>query len=187
MARRSFTLSDAMILIAAAGIGFWLARMLVDSDAVVVPASPRDAWRAWVGASYLLLLGLTLGVAAVRLRSPGPADAQAPARQPRFLAGVAAASIVALGTALAALDWFTFWGRMPSSQAVVSNWLHGYLLSVGGPWNVGFAVGLSWIIGGLQRFRWRRPDWVEWAGRLLGALWVLFWLVLMALKSLWGL
>jgi hypothetical protein len=170
-----------MLLIAAAAIGFWLARMLVISDAAIIPGSKREAWRALVGASYLLILGMTLGIAIVRLRSPRPPIRNL-ARQPGFLAGVAVASIVVLGTGLSILDWFTFWGRLQTSEAVVSSWLHGFLLSIGGPWNVGFAVSLAWIIGGLQGFRWRQPDWVEWAGRFVGVLSILYWLLLLALK-----
>ncbi len=187
MAKRSFVLADAIILIAAAAIGFWLARMLIISAAVVIPASRNEVWRAWVGASYLFALGMSLGVAVVRLRPPRP-PLRRLARQPGFLAGVAVASIVTLGTGFTILDWFLVWGQMPPGEAGVSKWLlYGYLLSIGDPWNVGFAVSLAWIIGGLQGFRWAKPDWVERIGRLLGASWILYWLTLLGLKGLWGL
>lgn len=186
MAKRPVLLGDAILLIAATAVGFWSARMLVESDAAIIPASKREAWRAWVGASYLVLLGVSLGVATLRLRPPRPPIRRL-ARQPGFLAGIAVVSVVALATVLSVLDWFTFWSPMLPAGAVVSNWLHGYLLSASGPWNVGFAIALAWMIGGLQGFRWARPDWVEWAGRLLGASWVLYWLALMGLKTLWGL
>lgn len=184
MARRTFTLLDAMFLVAAAGLGLYLARMLISNVPVVTPGPVRKAWINWLGASYLFLLGISLGVAVIRVRQPRP-PIRSLARQPGFLAEVAVISIVTLGTALSVLDRVAFRGWQ--GEPFVSRWLYSYLISIGGPWNVGFAVLLAWVIGGLQGFRWGRADWVEWVGRLLGVLWLLFWLGILSLKLLRGL
>jgi hypothetical protein len=184
MAARRFTLLDAMLLVVAAAFGAWLARLLLISDEIVIAWPTRATWVDWFGASYLVLLGVTLGGAAVRLRPPRP-PLRRLARQPGFLAGLAVTANIALGTALTALNWYnTRWipGRT-AAQAL--SWLHGYLLSIGGPWNVAFAVSLAWIIGGIQGFRWGQADWVERAGRWLGVLWLLYWLFVLGL-SVWG-
>jgi len=180
------TLTDAIVLIAAAAVGFWLARLLVVSDAAVTSSLKREAWKAWFAAANLFVLAMGLGVLAVRFLPPRPSVRRL-ARQPGFQAGVALAALAVLGGMLSALDWATFWRKMPSAEVVVWTWLNVSLISVSGPWNVGFVIALTWFIGGLQGFRWRRGDWVEWAGRALGVLWVLNWVGLLVARKFWDL
>lgn len=185
MPKRSFTLLDVILLVAGAGIGSWFARMLIVSELVVNPAPGRYAWATWIGASNLLMLGISLGIAGVRIRQPRPPIRRL-GRQPGFLAEVAVVSIVVLGTGLSVLDRMVFSGQI-GDETLVSHLLFGYLISIGGPWNVGFAVILAWVIGGLQGFRCGRADWVEWAGRFLGVLWLVLWLAILSVKLLIGL
>jgi hypothetical protein len=171
MANRRFTLLDSMILVASLTVGLWMARMLIMGSTALSPGSPKANW--YYGASYLVLLGISLGLAAVRLRTPRPTLRRL-SRQPGSLAVLAVTFNVALGTAGAALSWVRVWGSFPSPRGY-ANWIHTWLMSIGGPWHVGFVVALAWTIGGLQGMRWTHPDWVERAGRTSGVLWIMYW------------
>lgn len=186
MTRRAITLADAIVLIAAAAVSFWLARLFLVSDAVVMSGSKREVWRAWYAVANLVLLVVSLGVMAVRFLPLRPSVPRL-ARQPGFQAVTALVALAVLGGVLGVLDWVTFWGKMGPPEVAVWNWLHASLISVSGPWNVGFVIALTWFIGALQGFRRRRADWVEWAGRALGVVWVLDWVGLVVARKFWDL
>ncbi len=181
MATRRFTLLDAMVLIAAIGVGVWMGRLLMMSNPFVTSPATPNLWKIWIGASYLVLLGVSLGLAVVRVFPPRP-PLRRVARQPGALAMLAVVAIVAVGTVCSAIDWYVFWEPIGPAHVVIYNWLYTYLFSIGGPWNVAFAVSLAWIMGGVQGFRWRRADWIEYASRAVGAVWVSAWGALILLR-----
>ncbi|WP_406697866.1 hypothetical protein V5E97_03350 [Singulisphaera sp. Ch08] len=181
MGKRSFNSLDALILGVSAAIGVWLARRLLVSDFVAFPVANHDAWSTLIGSSYPVLLVMSIGVVILRFRQPRPSIRRL-SRQPGFLASVAILSMTVFGTVLAVIDWATFWGNV--SLGLTGNWLRTSLISLVGPWNVGFMVLMAWLIGGLQGFRWR-DDWVERAGRLVGGLWIALWMFFLGLK-LWS-
>jgi hypothetical protein len=180
MAAKRFTIFDAMVLMCATSIGFWLARLrlLIDADMPLGPG--QEAWMPWCGASYLVLLAITMGFAGISLLPPRP-PLRRLARQPGFLTGLAVAANLVLWTALNAVDWLFPRGQIPMSPGYYLIRFRVYLLSIGGPWNVGFAVALAWTIGGIQGLRWSRADWVERAGRWMGVAWLLYWSVFLGL------
>ena len=55
------------------------------------------------------------------------------------------------------------------------NLLEGMMISISGPFYVGLAVAIAWIIGFLQEMRWSGPDWPELLGRAIGVLWLVYW------------
>jgi hypothetical protein len=171
MAARRFTILDAMILVAATALGFWLARSKILHDAAVSPRTGRYPWQTWSAASFLVIEGVTLGVVAIRLLPPRP-PLRRLARQPGFLAVFTVAMNLAAGTAVVARDWL----NVPNSGPGLLEWLGMYLHFPGVYLSVAFAVTLAWAIGGLQGLRWTRPDWIERAGRWLGIAWLIYWL-----------
>jgi hypothetical protein len=167
---RRINLLDIMIVVAAAAVGFWLSQIYM-RDSRSAPG-----WERWLGASYLVLLAVTLGLLVPRLLPPRPSIRRL-ARQPGFLAEIAVLSFVILKSIAWGIDRLAQRGG-PGSFGF-DLWLHNFLISISGPFYVGPAVATAWIIGLLQGMRWARPDWLESLGRLVGLLWLVYWVVLL--------
>ncbi len=93
--RRRFTLSDTAVLVAAAGVGFWLGRTyLFNEHTVFSTIGAVRSWWSWAQAAWMVLMPVQLGLLALSVVPPRPRLRRL-ARQPGFLAGVAVASAVA--------------------------------------------------------------------------------------------
>jgi hypothetical protein len=172
--RRTFTIADAMVLLAAlaAGLYFARARFLIGSDLFprTVESIP-DVATTW---AVLLLPGLEVGTVAVALlalRQPRPPLRRMTLR-PGFTACWAAAVILAIGAAVDLLQMgvgtiLSLWpgGWVPYQDYWITP-MTGHLTKIS------YTVAVCWLlmaVGG----RWRpEPDWVDRVGRGLGSFWV---------------
>jgi hypothetical protein len=164
--RRRFTLLDAMVLVAATAVGLAWARANRASMAALI------AWQALPGrptASFSLSIRLpnnvlpflavwTVALLAVRLGRPSPRYRRL-VRRPGF----AACYAVVLGLVIVAVEVIPNWAVTPTC----------YLTTQAGspPATVLAGAWLTLALGGGWR-RDRRRDWIEIAGRALGAGWL---------------
>ena len=174
--RRRLTLFDMMVLVAAAGLGVAMARAFRQAQRV---AYPDVGWGpSWLEEAYQILAAATLAALFLRLLQPRPTLRRL-ARHPGFL-GVLVASLSAV---LCTLEHLPTLIRPRPARPKLGHDLDifNYLSMVADPPTVGGVVALVWMIGLLRGFRWRRPDWFEWLGRTLGAVWVGSWLIMLVL------
>jgi hypothetical protein len=204
---RCFRISDALVLVAATGLGlagcrFWLSaseRGLSDlwptwPDPAIGAISSRSAlWVAAVRAipvSSILLLSWTAAVFLLRLRDPRPRRRLLWC-QPGFLACVAAVfffvwKIIGVGL-LAAAEVLVESPARPTNidygdlAKELALMLFGYAFAPQA--NVGAAVLLVWLVTWASGRCRPEPSWVDRFGRVLGALWVC--MSLLAATGLW--
>jgi hypothetical protein len=165
--RRTFTLRDGIVLIGAVAIGLAWLRSLRDFDLL-------DFRRCWLHAEVLgvILVPLTMAVAALRLLRPRPA-----LRRLFFQPGAAACAAVAFAVTIAfvyALLWLFVpsrgipWGHVEWDRLgyLLYHWVvfdTGYHASVVAAWGVLLASG-----------RWRpEPSWIDRTARAIGCIWLL--------------
>jgi hypothetical protein len=172
---RTFTLQDALILMAGIALSIWIGR------GRLVALSAAEAWeKGRQGRHHDALLSglvavrefqpgvavLTLVVLGLRLRHPRPALRRL-ARQPGFMAGCAAALVIVVRGLFIAAD-LGLHSRRPLPPIDV--YLHRAL-----DYNeadIGYAVAAAWLVLALNR-RWRRErSWIDQLGLLLGLFWV---------------
>lgn len=198
---RPFRISDALVLVAATGLGlagcrFWLsASNDVWGDLWPTSAEPllKGLWIAAFGAipvSSILMLGWTAAVFSLRLRHPRPRRRLLWC-QPGFLACVAAILVFAWKSTgvgfLAAASLLTAnpvqlsktnYGDLVDELALM------LLFSFSSPQaNVGAAVLLLWLVTWASGRCRPEPSWVDRSGRVLGALWVCT--ALLAASAMW--
>ncbi|MFI5459221.1 MAG: hypothetical protein ACHRXM_27665 [Isosphaerales bacterium] len=188
---RTFTLMDAMSLVAATAValaGFRcyagdLGELRVQlSESLTAVAAPPDGWPSWgwaIWSSYGLLVTVlvpfcwawTLAILGLRLRRPR-SRLRRLMRQPGAIACYSAA--FALVPALAGLLGLgVISGLLSGSDYASPQWdrLLGFSFILV-PALTGFAILGSWATLLLGR-RWRaEPDWIDRAGRLLGVYWI---------------
>lgn len=184
---RPFRISDALVLVAATGIGlagcrFWLSASEAARDGLwptgdeSLVVSLRITARWALPISSILLLSWTTAILMLRLRAPRPRRGRLWC-QPGFLAGVAAVSVVtwkavAIGLLAvtqsllarsASLSWDTYWGKVRG--------LSGLLLGSSFPsqLNFGGAILLVWLVTWASGRCRPEPSWIDRTGRALGS------------------
>ncbi len=162
--RRRFTITDAMVLIAATALGMAWMRVVYEDG--LGPRPPN--YVRWIlhGPSTCLVYGLALALIVLRLRRPRPRRRRL-VIQPGFVASVAslAGLLAGLGSTLffravhtlAPGETYTFpvnvlwsWGMDPSPGFVLGAWLGLWLAGLWAP----------------------EPSWIDRAGRALGLFWI---------------
>jgi hypothetical protein len=202
ISRRPFTLSDAMVLIAATAFGLGGLRLSTGglgelgaqlNESLGAIAHPEAGWSAWgwsIHQTYAMMARVTLPFAWVwtlsllwlRLQEPRPGWRQL-GRQPGAVASLAATVVLIpslIGLAVMILvEWFS----VQATPATRTTWeiasVAAFLLI---PGLIGSAVLGAWttlILG--RRFR-AEPSWIDRAGRCLGAYWIA-----VILLPFWGL
>jgi hypothetical protein len=164
--RRRFSLSDAMILVAATAMG--LGGILTYSpdyytwSYAPIPPSPWLAWSSVVLAHWAFYVSplpaaWTLAALVLGLRSPRP-PLHRLMRQPGAVAGSAATMLILIGVVHYLLDLHNpSWHEIPFEYTSFS---------------VGSGVGAAWLTLALSR-RWSpEPSWVDRLGRGLGVYWI---------------
>lgn len=175
---RRFTLSDAMVLIAATALGLaWTAPAWPELNRATRGLAWSWAWFRDIGILVLAsalpcLLTWTAALTLLRIRRPRPSWRRA-SRQPGMTASLA--------VMLATLTFFPFVLALIVAQyrranVGISIWrdiMTGMIevLAVTTP-VVGFVVLIAWTMLAIQR-QWRcEASWIDRAGRILGALWI---------------
>jgi hypothetical protein len=185
---RRLTLFDAMVLVAAVGIGLVLVRASEGrairmehyvSHGVTPPPSPLGQIAREVVRYWPVVTAATPTLLILRLRRPRPSRWRL--FSPPGLVACAAATIATILSAL----WITlgrfcvyrdFWGRTGSNRHEFKAW--NVALDACSSPAVAFAVAAAWGSMALAG-RWRpEPSWIDRAGRLVG----LFWLALIAVR-----
>ncbi len=182
---RPFRLSDAMILVAAIGIGAgWLISVIHSpNERGHIPetfdaSTPMNLLRslAYGFRGFLppILAWLTVGVLVVRLRRPRP-RLRGLGRRPGTVACFVAAVVWWLGAIWATISGICIWIEMdrPGSWlASVRFELTDYPVP-----EVGLCIGASWSALWLAR-AWRpSPCWIDRLGRAVGCAWIVFYAV----------
>lgn len=164
---RRFTLLDMLILTAATAIGLaWTRAFLSDFSAVFPSSHPQTgSWmllRARIhGITTCLLTSWTLALFAIQLRGPRPRLRRL-AQRPGT-AACSAAALIAVYQALRLLSWSLI--RPPSFQPI---WIS---VTMWQP-SISAAVVAAWLTLAMSG-RWRaEPDWIDRAGRVVGACWL---------------
>jgi hypothetical protein len=171
---RRFTLVDAMVLIAASGIGFVMVREYLDHlygrhVALTPPHNFQiDYW--WRYATFLvrifapLATSLSLALWVPRLKSPRPGRVRL-LMQP----GMIASTAVVVGTILFLIKVLTNAVFLHWSATGVSRLQDLWLIHL--PYS-GELVAVTWILL-LATGRWRsESSWIDRAGRVLGVYWI---------------
>jgi hypothetical protein len=174
--RRRFSIADGMILVAATAAGLGLARL----GPMEWATGSMSGWfwkslRFLLGPATLFAAMLSLGLIFVRLRRPRPRMVRV-MRQPGMVAAVAVAATLAV-SALAWSSYDLFTGGGWSRGASVARYcrIHGD--------KFGGAVAAAWV-GLAIAGRWRpERSWVDRAGRVLGAFWIVTLLFAWPLES----
>ena len=198
---RPFQISDALVLVAATGLGlagcrFWLSASKNGWDALWPTGAepmPKRLWLAALGAipiSSILLLSWTAAVFWLRLRDPRPRRRQLWC-QPGFLACVAAVYFFAwkcVGVGLLAAAEVLTASPTPLPKInygdLVKELAFMLLSSHFAPQaNVGAAVLLLWLVTWASGRCRPEPSWVDRSGRVLGAVWVC--ISLLAASGVW--
>jgi len=150
---RRFTLGDGMIVVAGAAVGFALIR----HEQIRIPATR-------VGTVFLygsgLCIGLSLAHLVIRVRRPRP-----PWRVVASQLGMSASLIVPV---MLVIDTAFLMASGLFIPSVLQQLLPLDDLAV----LIGTGVLGSWISQIASRSVERRGDWVEWAGRSLGLIWI---------------
>jgi hypothetical protein len=165
---RSFTLGDAMILVAATAVGFgvnrvpgWIQVPFAANRALIYSVAIGQAQQAIVP----FLMAWTVAFLPIRLRRPRPATRRC-LREP----GTVACSAASLGILVNAL-WILALTFAYYPDPRVDFYFRGNDVKVYAD-RVGFAVVGSWIALVLVR-GWRPiPCWIDRLGRTLGWLWI---------------
>ena len=170
---RRLAIRDLLILVAALAVGASLARACLEVDRVLGLPVSLGSRTAIVAASSLTLVALSLGTLAISLVPPRPPIRRL-VRHPGFLSCLAVASNVASQTVQRACSLLTVRPSTTRQWYVES---HNYLYSLWVPFFVAHSVALACLIGMLGGLRLRGADWVAMLGRVLGAVWIVYWIV----------
>jgi hypothetical protein len=164
---RRFTLLDAMILIGATAVGFAGARVaLLSLGSFYAFLNPDPFWfRFYAGAMYssafLTVFSFALLAVACRGRL---ANLRRSLQQPGT-AACAVSAFAVLSLLLAKVFWASAHRTLafqPASWADFGSWGA----------HVGGSVAAGWLVlAGCGQWR-RASDWIEWAGRGVGAAWI---------------
>jgi len=177
---RRLTMADLMILVAATAIGIALTRSVV--AAIYTEADRADSYLSvgWYKIYWRTVSGTGLSVATVtilvlRLRSPRPSLRRL-ARQPGAMACAAATLNMVIG--LFAAGVFAVLVSVPRLPVGGFFWtilrLHSFPYFI--PYS-GQAVAGAWLVLIVGR-TWRaEPSWIDRAGRLLGACWLVLYFI----------
>ncbi len=208
---RPFRISDALVLVAATGLGlaacrFWLGASKEGwGDLWPTPPEPllKGLWIAALGAipvSSILFLNWTAAVLLLRLRHPRPRRRLLWC-QPGFLACIAAIFVVAwksIGVGLFAATYVLTANPVQLSKInygdLVEELASMLLISFFSPQangpaafapqaNVGAAVLLLWLVTWASGRCRPEPSWVDRSGCVLGAIWVCT--ALLAASGVW--
>jgi hypothetical protein len=195
--RRTLTLFDGMILVAASAVGLsvflWIVKSVLYGPLFVqMFAPPPQGWTTgqvlvrgvqWIGFALPFACAWTCTVPILRMRAPRPR-----VRRGLSQPGVAAcvASLVALVWASIALGGTLAVDRLASDtlSADPRRWLFHFIVEELFAY-VGLAVASTWAAL-LLAGRWRRSaDWIDRFGRILGAFWIASGLVWACRRYLW--
>ena len=161
-APRPFTLADAMILVAAAGVGLGGASRCAAYE--VAGGRPSTLFSLILSASCLLAIG-SAGVMILGLRHPRP-----PLRRLAFRPGFSASVAVIAAVACNSLILGKGFDFVPASGALATQ-VYRLLTGIVWPWSNVAAIAAVWSVIALGG-RWRpEPDWIDRLGRLLAGLW----------------
>lgn len=177
---RKFSLLDAMILVAATGVGLALTRGLGNGWPVVlgrireVGESGFAFTQLGLGRLLELLYVLipcatlwTLALLVLRLRHPRPTLRHL-VRQPGTVACCVTTLVVAIDAACVAIAFLLTWVEWGGPSPMFGLWRITYFI----PIHVGYSVAGSWLMLALTR-RWRpEAGWIDRAGRILGIGWI---------------
>lgn len=171
--RRSITLLDVLALIGATAVGLALLRVSISGIRDRPPSRAAGALtqvRITAGQTYAscFLAPWSLALAALNLRGPRASSLRV-ARGPGFIACAAATTGVALYVALCSLQFAM--GRLVLSPVALSritgSFADSAALMVAGAW-------MSLVLD----TRWRtEPNWIGWAGRVVGIGWMAIYLL----------
>jgi hypothetical protein len=166
---RRFTVADAMILVAASGVGTLAIRGTLPDLTTLksqLSRAPSPGMRNFLALQFGLssvipyLASLTPALLIVRLRQPRPSLRRV-GRQPSFIA--CAVATVAMG--IEALWIGSLWAQG-------SGFIQASTVFVGYAQQVSFAVIGGWVALALS-CRWRpEPNWIDRVGRLFGLAWI---------------
>ncbi len=185
--RRRFTILDVVILVAAGACGLRPHLLLIEflgtrgigtARSMVGKFLEGNPFRTpyyvlywfYIGAPWLIVASLAL--LALRLVPPRPRRSRR-ARQPGSLAILAAstgAGVVALAWCL--LAWPLRRQGMLAASNTLTDQLVGYKMMLAASLAACAAVAAAWLALWFGGRKARETDWVEWAGRVLGALWI---------------
>ncbi|MFI5457030.1 MAG: hypothetical protein ACHRXM_16415 [Isosphaerales bacterium] len=171
---RKFTLVDAMVLIAAVGVGFVLIREYLDNPLVrrVLWLVSHDwalstLWRLGTVLSGMLAplaVALSLALWILRFRQPRPVLRRV-FRQP----GMVACSAAVIETSMFVLKALFSEYYLFQKAGMMPQLTHLWIIRL--PWN-GEVVAVAWMLLWLSG-SWRsEPSWIDRAGRVLGVYWV---------------
>jgi hypothetical protein len=169
---RKFTLVDAMVLVAAVGVGFVLIRGYLDylnSRYYRLPDQFTliSLWRYGTFLSRILAplaTSLSLGLWLLRMRKPRP-DLRHALRQPGMIACAAAVLGTSLFLVKVLLNKCFLYLSDSGYQQLHDLWLFRLPLN-------GEIVAVSWILLWISG-SWRsEPSWIDRAGRALGVYWI---------------
>jgi hypothetical protein len=172
---RKFTLTDAMVLIAAIGVAFVLIRQYLDylygRNFALTPPGSFALTSYWKYGTFLsrvlapLATSLSLALWVLRIRPPRPSRRRL-FRQP----GMVACTAAVLGTVIFLLKvflnkFFLYWDNS-GMQRLDAVWFVRLPLN-------GEIVAVTWIVLILSGFWRSEPSWIDRAGRALGVYWIL--------------
>ena len=178
-AKRRFTIADGMILIAALAAGLaWSARAWAGFQKTMPrPAGSLLWFREW--AVLILVMALpsvmfsTIAVATLRVVRPRPSWLRI-SRQPGMIASFVTLFALAISLPPIGIGIAIIMSRQPPDPDFWRD-LPGNLLEVlamAAP-AAGFAIIVAWTVLAVQR-RWRcERTWIDFAGRMLGVVWIL--------------
>lgn len=174
-----FTVSDAMILVALVALGLAGGKAYIEYDRSSYdggPLNPFPMERAICSLTVFLLVG-NAGLLVVRgLRNRRRRRLTVEAGTAANLASLLAAVFIALTWANIMLHQLYAFGESEARYV--------YHVVANVPSSAGASVLTVWAVLALSR-RWRVKGWVEWAGVILGVLWVLLYLYQGLMLSRW--
>jgi hypothetical protein len=178
--RRRFTILDALVMIVPLAVGFVLARPFVTNFLFLLASPDSTPW--WFKRSGLVI-GLASRFAALGLIGLVVASLLPPrqtlrrlSRQPGAVACAAAAAAMAAG-GLIVLSLALFRQRSISS-ADENYW--PFIEA-----RIFLAIAAAWVTQALSG-RWRpEPNWIDRAGRVLGAYWITLFLYRYVMSYVW--
>jgi hypothetical protein len=179
--RRSFTLLDAMVLVAATAIGLAAARGLHKPIWSMTSMSVESGLYSAISLAVARWIVIALPMAwawTITLSLLGLRGFQTGRRAPLILPGSAACGAATIAMAieminlLAVLSAIVIWGGMSRPRM---GWLIAELIveiDMPGVATPGLAVTIAWVALAVSR-RWQpEPSWIDRAGRLMGWGWI---------------
>jgi hypothetical protein len=179
---RRFSISDAMLLIAASAVSFVIVRAFV-----IGSLSREPGWSHYLAMVLGGLISWTPATLFLRLRRPRPTLRRL-ARQPGFAASLAGTSIIAIGglaIAILALVRVVHRGAIAGIVLPIGarvpiptpdpRWWLGVVLHFGAL--VGPAIIGAWLLLAISGRRRPAKGWIDPLGRILGILWIVLFVI----------